>query len=133
METAPWGVYRITFRVDRRILAGRDIVFCQLEALLSFFCSEWLQILDFFPDAQPAAKCPFNSTLAQARLQNKVLMMLGVEEFFREVSKGEKSAILPSVDSRGIGYPGKVRALDRHDLVLLGFAECDYSDVRDWD
>lgn len=89
METAPWGVYRITFRVDRRILAGRDIVFCQLEALLSFFCSEWLQILDFFPDAQRAAKCPFNSTLAQARLQNKVLMMLGVEEFFREVSKGE--------------------------------------------
>lgn len=57
-------------------------------------------------------------------------MLLGVEDFFSEVSKGEKSATVPSVDRKGTGYPRKVRALDRHDLVL-GFAECNSSD-RGW-
>lgn len=67
--------------IDRRILAGTDIIFCQLEALLSFFCSEWLQILDFFPDAQPTAQRPFNSTLAQARLQEQSFNAAGSGRF----------------------------------------------------
>lgn len=51
-------------------------------------------------------------------------MLLGVEsDFFRGARKGEKSATLLSV---------AVGALDRHDLVMLGFAERDYFDVRDW-
>lgn len=58
-------------------------------------------------------------------------MLLGAEDFFSEVSKGEKSATVPSVDSRGTGYLRKVRALDRHELVLE-FAECNSSDVRGW-
>lgn len=37
--------------------------------------------------------------------------------------------ILASADSRGTGYPGKIRALGRHDLIL-GFAEHDCP-VRD--
>lgn len=43
--------------------------------------------------------------------------------------KGEKSVILSSADSRGTGYPSKVRALDRHDCIL-GFAENDCSVKR---
>lgn len=45
---------------------------------------------------------------------------------------GEKSATLPSVDSRGTGYPRKVQALDKHDLVILGLAEHVYSDLKNW-
>lgn len=37
--------------------------------------------------------------------------------------------ILSSADSRGTGYPSKVRALDKHDRIL-GFAERDGSVKR---
>lgn len=51
-------------------------------------------------------------------------MLLGVR-FLREAWKGEKCAILPSAGSRGTVYPRKVRALDRQDLIILGFTEHD--------
>lgn len=46
-------------------------------------------------------------------------MLLGVRDFFRERWKGEQCATLPSAGSRGTGYPRKVRAPDRHDLIIL--------------
>ena len=48
----------------------------------------------------------------------------------REVRKGEKSVTLPSADNRVTGYHSKGRVLNRHDLVVLGLVEHDYSGVR---
>lgn len=46
------------------------------------------------------------------------------------VRKEELSTTPTSADRRGTEYHRKVRALDRQNFVL-GFAEHDYSDVRD--
>lgn len=54
-------------------------------------------------------------------------MLLGVRDLFRKGWKGAKCAILPSAGNRGTGYPRKVRALDRHDLIILGYTEHDYA------
>lgn len=81
----------------------------------------------FFPDLFPSKKHPFNSTLAQQGLQEQNFNAAGSERFLREAWKGEKCAILPSAGSRGNVYPREVRALDRHDLLILEFKEHDYA------
>lgn len=93
--------------------------------VLLFRVATDLGLIPRYP-THPTAKHLFNSTLAKAKLQEQSFNAARSGMRFLLEGQGKEKS-LPLYPLLAVGALN-----DRQDLVILGFAERDYFDVRDW-